>query len=303
MNIEDGNYAAAIDKLTARTTSQADPSSTAAATTAAQVDVDPAEYGLGPLHRLASRQHPPVEQTMRVMAKVKRSRWLRTLAALGVFLLGQVLSLIYVGVANTGQPNKVFFAISVLTWAGPVVAWFALRHRKLGYRQIQGYPRLTLAEMSAGMHKPWIEVCIPEESAMVYDYETNPDNPNQPSRVFELQADEDVIVSFDLMHVRAKTQPPTPASAAEVFSPAQKAMECLTRAIAAELPRPPDQVFEMSPMLLEDDEREIDDGGESLDPPQFLIKGGQKMNTDALCEGLIRAVNVLRNQYDLTLND
>lgn len=57
-----------------------------------------------------------------------------------MFLIGQILGMLYVGLVKPGESDTVFSAITALTWLGPLIAWFVLRHRHLGQRQIHGYP-------------------------------------------------------------------------------------------------------------------------------------------------------------------
>ena len=274
-HIPNGDFAAALDGLAA---------------------VDPTEHGLGPLHRLASRVYPPAEQTLQVMAKAPRSIWQRALIASGVFLLGQLLGLLYVDAVKPGRPDTMFSVIWVLTWAGPLVAWFAFRHRKLGPRQIKGHPMNTLAVMSAGMPEPWIEVRISDEDVVIV--ELGEEGKNKPP--LELVADEDLVVSFDSVYVRARASATPQADASEAPSQASGALECLHRALMAELSRSPDQVWELESECSEDIDEAL---GGHLTKASFVIKQWQRYGTDALCEGVLRAVNTLRDQYDLTLGD
>lgn len=274
-HIPNGDFAAALEK---------------------RVEVDPTEHGLGPLHRLASRVHPPAEETRQIMAKAPRSTWQRASIAVGVFLLGQLLGLLYVGAVKPARADTVFSVITALTWAGPVVAWFAFRRRKLGLRQIKGHPLNTLAVLSAGMPEPWIEVRVSDEDVMIF--ELGEEGKGKPP--LELAAEEDLVVSFDSVYVRAKTGVTPQADASEPSSQASEAVECLHRALMAELSRSPDQLWELESVCSEDIDEAL---GGHLDKVSFVVKQGQRYSTDGLCEAVERAVNTLRNQYELTLGD
>ncbi|MFZ2298320.1 MAG: hypothetical protein WAV91_08665 [Aquabacterium sp.] len=301
MDIRNGDYASALDKLTAHHDAAASPSPeligeqhtnpihTGANDTLAQ------EHGLGPVHPRASRHHPPAQESHLISLKAPRSRWQRATAALGVFLLGQALGMLYVGLVTPGEPDTVYSAITALTWLGPLVAWFALRHRHLGQRQIQGYPPKTLAAMSAGMAEPWIELVIPDDD-LGYAGDDASGHPAAPPSPYELAINEDLLVYFGGVYVRAKSALPAPASHA------RGAISLLQRAMAAELGLASDQVLEMKEesTYSADIDPEI---GAHIDHLSLAIKRGQAWDTDELCEGIIRAVNTLRVRYDLILGD
>lgn len=303
MDIRNGDYASALDKLTARPDAAASPppelisaqdtnlSHTEANDTLAQ------EHGLGPLHPGASRHHPPAQESHLISLKAPRSRWQRAAAALGVFLLGQVLGMLYVGWLKLGVPDTVSSAITALTWLGPLVAWVALRHRNLGERQIHGYPPKTLAAMSAGMAEPWIELAIPDDDFGHAGDDTSV-HPGSPPSPYELAINEDLLVYFDGVYVRAKSTHSHSASA----SHASGAINLLQRAIATELGLASDQVLEMKEesTYSADIDPEI---GAHIGHLSLAIKRGQAWDTDELCEGIIRAVNTLRTRYDLVLGD
>lgn len=303
MDIRNGDYASALDKLTARPDAAAstspelisaqhtNPSHTEANDTLAQ------EHGLGPLNPRASRHHPPAQKSHLISLKAPRSRWQRAAAALGVFLLGQALGMLYVGLVKPGEPDTVYSAITALTWLGPLVAWFALRHRYLGQRQINGYPPKTLAVISAGMAEPWIEIVIPDDD-LRHAGDDASDHPDSPSSPYELAVNEDLLVYLDGVYVRAKSAHSQSAPA----SHARGAISLLQRAMAAELGLASDQVLEMKEesTYSADIDPEI---GAHIDHLSLAIKRGQAWDTDELCEGIIRAVNTLRTRYDLILGD
>ena len=281
MDIRNGDYASALDKLTARPSTAASPSpERISAQHANPTHPEPngtlaQEYGLGPLHPRSSRHHPPAQETHLVSLTAPRSRWQRAAAALGIFVLGNLIGVLYMARAQPDHPSGIFTAITLLTWLGPLTAWFMLRHRKLGQRQVHGYPPQTLAVMSAGMVEPWIELVIPDD---------------------ELAINEDLLVYFDSVYVRAKSAQPAPASHA------RGAISLLQRAIATELGLASDQVLEMKEETTysADIDPEI---GAHIDHLSLVIKRGQSRDTDELCEGIIWAVNTLRTRYDLTLGD
>lgn len=282
-HIPNGDYASAIETLTV-------PQAPSLA--------DPADHGLGPLHRLASRQYPPAEQTRQVMAKAPRSRWLRALAAIGVFVVGQVLGMLYVGIMKPSHADQVFAVITIVTWAGPLIAWFGLKHRKLGTCQIQGHPLHTLAELSAGMATPWIEVRMPEEDMWTFGDEHDDSTPS-PRRL-EVRAAEDLIVSFNRVYVRARAGTPPQGAVPGTPSHANRAIDCLHRALVAELHLTPDQIWEMASECSENINDEL---GGHVDHAAFVIQRAQHRDTDTLCEGLVRSVDVLRTHFDLTQGD
>lgn len=283
MNIRNGDYASALDKLTARPNAAASPSPeliSAPHTNASHPEPNDTlaqECGLGPLHPRASRHHQPAQESHLISLEAPRSPWQRAAAALGVFLIGQILGMLYVGLVKPSESDTVFSAITALTWLGPLIAWFVLRHRHLGQRQIHGYPPKTLAVMSAGMTEPWIEIVIPDD---------------------DLAVNEDLLVYFDGVYVRAKSAQSQSAPA----SHASGAISLLQRAIATELGLASDQVLEMKEETTysADIDPEI---GAHIDHLSFVIKRGQAWDTDELCEGIIRAVNTLRTRYDLILGD
>ncbi len=303
MDIRNGDYASALDKLTAHHDAAASPSPeligeqhtnpihTGANDTLAQ------EHGLWPVHPRASRHHPPAQESHLISLNAPRSRWQRATAALGVLLLGQALGMLYVGLVKPGEPDTVYSAITALTWLGPLVAWFALRHRHLGQRQIHGYPPRTLAVMSAGMTEPWIELVIPDDDLghAGDDATVHPGSPPSPD---ELAVNEDLLVYFDGVYVRAKSAQSQSAPA----SHASGAISLLQRAIATELGLASDQVLEMKEETTysADIDPEI---GAHIAHLSLAIKRGQAWDTDELCEGIIRAVNTLRTRYDLILGD
>lgn len=281
MDIRNGDYASALDKLTVHPGPAASPSPErisaqhATPTHPEPHDTLAQEYGLGPLHPRASRLHPPAQETHLVSLTTPRSRWQRAAAALGIFVLGNLIGMLYMARAQPDHPSGIFTAITLLTWLGPLIAWFMLRHRKLGQRQIHGYPPQTLAVMSAGMAEPWIELVIPDD---------------------ELTINEDLRVYFDSVYVRAKSAQPAPASHA------RGAISLLQRAVATELGLASDQVLEMKEETTysADIDPEI---GAHIAHLSLAIKRGQTRDTDELCEGIVRAVNTLRTRYDLILGD
>ena len=281
MDIRNGDYASALDKLTVHPGPAASPSPERISAQHANPthpephDTLAQEYDLGPLHPRASRLHPPAQETHLVSLTTPRSRWQRAAAALGIFVLGNLIGMLYMVRAQPDHPSGIFTAITLLTWLGPLIAWFMLRHRKLGQRQIHGYPPQTLAVMSAGMAEPWIELVIPDD---------------------ELAINEDLRVYFDSVYVRAKSAQPAPASQA------RGAISLLQRAIATELGLASDQVLEMKneSTYSADIDPEI---GAHIAHLSLAIKRGQAWDTDELCEGILRAVNTLRTRYDLILGD
>ena len=301
MDIRNGDYASALDKLTARPGPAASPSPERISAQHANPthpephDTLAQEYGLGPLHPRASRHHPPAQEVHLVSLTAPRSRWQRAAAALGIFVLGNLIGMLYMARAQPDHPSGIFTAITLLTWLGPLAAWFMLRHRKLGQRQIHGYPPQTLAVMSAGMAEPWIELVIPDDALghVGNDAATPPGAPPSPDK---LAINEDLLVYFDSVYVRAKSAQPAPASHA------RGAINLLQQAIATELGLASDQVLEMKEETTysADIDPEI---GAHIDHLSLAIKRGQAWDTDELCEGIIRAVNALRNRYDLILGD
>ncbi len=304
VNIHNGDYASAIDKLTTRATTTS-PSSPITAeanglNTPSSDTPDPLarEYDLGPLHPRASRQYPPALQQVHVPLRTPRSRWRRAAAAIGVFLLGQALGLLYVGLAPAGEPGIVFAALTLLTWGGPWVAWFALRHRHLGQHVIHGHPLNTLAELSAGLEEPWIEVIIPDG--------TPHENPSAlPAHLASRHGSplaDDLLVHIDSVYVRARSAPPSFDPATPSTSQASAAVENLRRNLAAELGLSTDQVRELIDLSVSSEDISPEIGGH-IERATLVIQTGQALDTDAVCDGIMRAVNTLRMQFDLTVGD
>ena len=303
MHIPDGDYASALDKLTARPNAAASPSPeliSAPHTNASHPEPNDTlaqEYGLGPLHPRASRHHPPAQESHLVSLKAPRSRWQRAVAALGVFLIGQVLGMLYVGLVKPEEPDTVLSAITAITWLGPLIAWFVLRHRHLGQRQIHGYPPNTLAVMSAGMAEPWIELTIPDAD-LSHAGEAGSAHPGVLSSSDDLASSDDLLVHFDSVYVRAQSTQAQPAPT----SHASGAVSLLQRAMATELGLASDQVLEMKEASTYSADIAPDIGAH-IDHLSLIIKRGQTHDTDKLCEGIIRAIDTLRTRYDLTLGD
>jgi hypothetical protein len=301
MDIRNGDYASALDKLTVRPDSAASPSPepiSAQHTNPSHPEPHNAlaqEHGLGPLHPRASRHHPPAQEAHLVSLTAPRSSWQRAAAALGIFMLGNLIGMLYIGLARPSHSSGVFTAITLLTWLGPLTAWLTLRHRKLGQRQIRGYPPRTLAVMSTGMAEPWIELVIPDDD-LGHAGDDASVHPGAPPSTYELAINEDLLVYFDSVYVRARSAQPAPASHA------RGAISLLQRTIATELGLASDQVLEMKDesTCSADIDPEI---GAHIDHLTLAIKRGQAWDTDELCEGIIRAVNTLRTRYDLVLGD
>lgn len=296
MNIHNGDYASAIDKLTVHSPEPIGTQHQSAGLTESN-DALAHEHGLGSLHPRASRRHPPAQESRLISLTAPRSRWQRAAAALGVFVLGQLLGMLYVGLAQPAHPTGAFKAITLLTWLGPLIAWFLLRHRDIGQRQIQGYPPRTLAVMSAGMSEPWIELVITDDD-LDHACDAEPAPPGYRPSTDELTVTENVLVYFDGVYVRAKSALSQP----ETASHARGAINLLQRAIATELGLASDQVLEMrdESMYSEDITPEI---GAHIAQLSLAIKRGQAWDTDELCEGIIQAIHSLRARYDLVLGD
>jgi hypothetical protein len=248
--------------------------------------------GLGPLHPRASRIHPPAEQTRLVPLRQPRSMVQRAAASISVFVLGQSVGAWYLRTAELQAPDLVFKAIGLLTWLGPVVAWFALRHRHLGDRSIQGHPLNVLAEMSAGLSERWITLEIESED-VVHDIEDELLQPGQTARIVEVVASEDLIVDFGPVYVRGKGNASADAGTA---SQACRAIQVLLAALTRELGLFTHQVQPLYASPSEDIETEI---GAHIDEMSFVIKHGQRQDTDEVCAAVLRAVDALRMQFDL----
>ena len=145
------------------------------------------------------------------------------------------------------------------------------------------------------MAEPWIELVIPDDD-LGHAGDDASGHPAAPPSPYELAINEDLLVYFDSVYVRAKSAQPAPASHA------RGAICLLQRTIATELGLASDQVLEMK-----DESRysaDIDpEIGAHIDHLTLAIKRGQAWDTDELCEGIIRAVNTLRTRYDLVLGD
>lgn len=128
MDIRNGDYASALDKLTVRPDSASSPSPepiSAQRTNPTHPDPNDTlaqEHGLGPLHPRASRHHPPAQEAHFVSLTAPRSRWRRTASALGMFMLGNLIGMLYIGLARPSHPSGVFTAITLLTCLGPLTA-------------------------------------------------------------------------------------------------------------------------------------------------------------------------------------
>lgn len=253
-----------------------------------------ASHGLGPLHPRASRLHPPSERTRLVAWLQPRSRIQRAFAALSVFILGQALGSWYLHTAQPVGPDLVFKAITLLTWLGPIVVWFASRHRNLGDQPIQGHPVNVLAEMSGGVCDGWITLEVEGEDA-VHEIEDELCQPGQASRQVEVVAREDLIADFGPVYVRATKA--GPSHGAGTTSQACLAIHALLKAITLELGLFTNQVQALYASPSEDIDTEI---GGHIDDMSFVIKRGQLQDTDEVCAALLRAVDALRSQFDLT---
>lgn len=251
-----------------------------------------AANGLGPLHPRASHNHPPAEQTRLVPLRQPRSVVQRVAASVSVFVLGQSIGTWYLHTAHPQAPDLVFKAITLLTWIGPVVAWFALRHRHLGEHSIQGHPVNVLADMSGGVSERWITLEIERED-VVHDIEDELQQPAQTSRVAEVLAQEDLNVDFGPVYVRAKADA---SHGAGTSSQAVQAIHTLLKALTVELGLFTHQVQPLHASPSEDIDTEI---GGHIDEMSFIIKRGQRQDTDEVCAAVLRAVDAMRMQFDL----
>lgn len=223
-----------------------------------------------------------------------RSRGLLAVIAIGVFLLGQGLAFLYVGRGYLDSPDLVFKAIMGLTWAGPIMAWWAFRHRHLGKQEIKGYPVSTLAQLAADVTDGWIIVHVPDEDLICLADEEQGDD-QAPARRLELVANEDLIVSFGAVYFRAVAAEMWPSKEGRQ-SQAHQAIECLMTAMVDEL-----GLFAHQVWALESEESEdIESNGHGhIDHVSFVIKRGQQRDIDEVCAALLRAIGALRKQFAL----
>lgn len=255
------------------------------------------EHGLGPLHPRASRRHAPPEQTWTVPLLEPRSKWLRGAAALGVFLLGTLVSVLYQDPAKPGGNDTVAAIIQVLTWLGVIAAWVMLSHRKRGEQAITGHPLNTLAQLSADVAPDWIELCVPDANE-VCDVDDESAPADAPDKSQQLLASEDLIASFGPVYVRERPGP-TPVEADEAApadSQARRAIDVLRLALTAELGLFPDQVWELEATTSNDINAEL---GGHIDHVSLVIQRGQWRDTDEVCAALLRAVHTLRSRFEL----
>lgn len=252
-----------------------------------------AANGLGPLHPRASHNHPPAEQNRLVTHRQPRSKMKRLTASLCVFVLGQSIGIWYMHAVHSQAPDLVFKAIMLLTWISPVITWFGLRHRLIGEQAIQGYPVNVLAEMSGGLCERWITLEV-EGQDVTHNIEDDLELPGQASRFVELSAREDLIVVFGPAYVRAKAGP---SHDADTSSQAIKAINTLLKALKLELALYTNQVHPLYASPSEDIDAEI---GGHIDEMSFVIKTGQRHDTDEICGAVLRAVGALQAQFDLT---
>lgn len=200
--------------------------------------------------------------------------------------------------ATAHAPDLIFKAVMLTTWVGPVVAWFALRHRKLGDEPIQGHPLNVLAQMSLGVSQGWLELRVPEEDLMSFVDDDAEPSSTKPKRL-ELVASEDLVASFGAAYVRARSGSASDQHG-EVPSQAHAAIDTLSKAITHELGLIEGQVWELESSASEDIDEEI---GGHLDQVSFVIKRGQWRDTDEVCEALRRAVDTLRSRFELTAGE
>lgn len=255
------------------------------------------EHGLGPLHPRASGRHAPPEQTWTVPLLEPRSKWLRGAAALGVFLLGTLVSVLYRDPAEPGGSDTVAAIIQVLTWLGVIAAWVMLSHRKRGEQPITGHPLNTLAQLSADVAPDWIELCVPDANE-VCDVDDESAPADAPTQSQQLLASEDLIASFGPVYVREKPAP-APMGAKEAHpadTQARRALDVLRQALTAELGLFPDQVWELEATTSNDINAEL---GGHIDHVSLVIQRGQWRDTDEVCAALLRAVHTLRSRFEL----
>ncbi len=221
-----------------------------------------------------------------------RGRTVRAAAAIGVFLLGQMLSMLYLPSVATGHPDAVFTILSLLAWLAPFVAWFALKHRTLGTRELKGFPLNVLAELSADVLPQWIAVRIPHQNMISMDGDVARGATGRKERR-ELRADEDILVLFGPAYLRSKAiRPPDGHSASQ----ASQAVDVLIQAIAHELGLFASPVWELESTMSEDISDEL---GGHLDHLAVVIQRGQFSDVDQVCEALMRAVDTLCLHFEL----
>lgn len=300
MTSDDGDYVARIERLTRRTqgpeaAAPASPHAGTASDRHAPTDLqaDPADHGLGPLHPRASRRHAPPEERCMVTVKVKRSRWVRLLAGIGLFLMGNVISMLYIGLSGATERDAGFDVLFTLTWIAPFVVWFALRHRKLGQTEIKGYPLHTLAVMDLGLGEPCVTLRVPEEDSIVVDtvWLAN----GQDAEQAEVCAHEDLIIEIDTLLIRANAL----SLPAGETSHGRSALLAFQQALAASLYVPTERLAILSPTVSDN----FEDGmASSVDYAEVILKGGLRMDTDAVCDAISSAMYTVRQHYSVELD-
>ncbi len=303
MTPEHGDYVARIEELTRRTQASlsSQPTSavagktpSAATSVAADLQADPAEHGLGALHARASGRYAPPEERRQVIVKVKRSRWVRLLAAVGILLAGLVACMLYVGLTDAGERDRGFDVLFTLTWIVPIVGWFALRHRTLGQAEVKGYPLHTLAVMDLGLGEPCITLRVAEEDMIVVD--TIWLASGQEAEQVEVLASEDLIMQIDCLLIRARA----PAATTGEDSHSKQALMMLQKALAAQLCLSGDRLPILSPIV----SANLDDGLVSaLDYAEIIIKGGQRIDTDVVCDAITAAMAEVQQHYTVELDN
>lgn len=300
MNPENGDYAARIEQLTRRAQAAHSPAAAAAAAAGAPATAAPsaaqplpADHGLGPLHPKASRRHAPPEERRMVALKVKRSRWARLLVGVGLFLAGNVLAMLYIGLMGSTERDLGFDVLFTLTWLAPFVAWFGLRHRRLGEVEVKGYPLHTLAVMDAGLGEPCITLRVSDEDMVVADTVWLTDG--KEAEQLEIVAADDLIIEIDALLIRAEA----PSSEPDNTSHGEQALTLLRRQVASQLCLPADRLPILSPTVSEN----FDDGiTASIDYAEIIVKGGQRLDTDAVCDAVASAMTMVQQRYRVTLD-
>lgn len=306
MTPDNGDYAARIEQLTRRAhASQArspEASPGAAASTVATsteetgeagLRANPAEHGLGPLHPRASRRHAPPEERRLVTVKVKRSRWVRLLVGIGLFLVGNVIAMLYIGVTGATERDTVFNVLFALTWLAPFVAWFALRRRKLGQAEVKGHPLHTLAVMDLGLGKPCVVLRVAEEDMIVVDTVWLPGG--KEAEQLEIVANDDLIIQIDGLLVRAHT----PALQEDSAPHSKRALLAWQKALAAELGLPDARLPILSPTVSDN----FDEGlASSMEYAEIIVKGGLRLDTDTVCDAMASALAAVRQHLTIELD-
>lgn len=315
MKVKNGDFASAIDALTSRpsggpSTPLGEPRVPGPSPTAGQagaVDATPqelTELGLQPQPEAgASLRFPPQAEDLSIRRTQDRPRWQRLLRSLAVWALLMLVMLVYVGTmadADEG-PGGVFAALFALSWLLPLVVWFRSRHLSAQVVAVRGYAVGVLASVPVFGGVARVDLMTSDDDQFDPDELLPLAGVSAPAAVARVSAATDLAFELSDLLVKPRHGRADGAGADALETPhAEAAVQRFCKSLSAALGVAPASVLAAYPELSDD----LPDGqGGALTFIWIVVRGGQALGLDAVCQAIAAAADQVLADYEVTSDD